>query len=341
MSQPFFTIVIPNYKTEPFLEQCLLSVVRQTCGDFECLVYNDGSPGTAVPDNAKQTHSSSDYWLRSDFKNQHIPPQSVALIDQAEYIFQQVVGKDDRFRFVSHANRGQGPTRNRGISEACGQRIVFLDCDDFLLPGYLSNAYQHISSLNTASGTVVYAGICNYQNGTYISFEDHQKHVSRNNNLATIFTFPTWTLGPVNYFWQVDILQKYKVEYPGGRGEDSKIFLNSLSAYQKEFGKQVAWNFQRISGDGYIYRLFPFQNFRVPQFEQELFTEMSSFVTQNLSDYDVFGLRIQLLARLYIVRFHLYHKKLTGSNAIMRAGYTWLARFLTGFSIILSGFQKI
>jgi GT2 family glycosyltransferase len=59
--KPFFSIVIPVYKTEPFLEEFLLSVINQSFKDFECIVINDGSPGVDYEDFSRNQ--------RSTFKN--------------------------------------------------------------------------------------------------------------------------------------------------------------------------------------------------------------------------------------------------------------------------------
>ncbi len=44
---PLVSIIVPAYNTAPFIEETLLSVVRQTFTDFEIIVVNDGSPDTA------------------------------------------------------------------------------------------------------------------------------------------------------------------------------------------------------------------------------------------------------------------------------------------------------
>ena len=45
---PFFSLVVPIYKTEQYLEQCLSSIKNQSFQDFECIVVNDGSLGVEL-----------------------------------------------------------------------------------------------------------------------------------------------------------------------------------------------------------------------------------------------------------------------------------------------------
>lgn len=44
MSKPFFSIIVPVYRVEEYLDQCVKSVLDQTYGDFELILVDDGSP---------------------------------------------------------------------------------------------------------------------------------------------------------------------------------------------------------------------------------------------------------------------------------------------------------
>ena len=41
---PLFSIIIPVYRSGPFLRDCLDSIRNQTLTDWECICINDGSP---------------------------------------------------------------------------------------------------------------------------------------------------------------------------------------------------------------------------------------------------------------------------------------------------------
>ena len=92
---PAVSVIIPMYNVRPYIEDCLLSLKRQTFGDFEALCVDDGS---------------TDGTLEAARK---------------------AVGDDARFSFLSQANAGQSAARNAGIARATGKYIVFLDSDDY------------------------------------------------------------------------------------------------------------------------------------------------------------------------------------------------------------------
>lgn len=98
------SVIIPFFNRSHTIGRCLISVQKQTLGDFECLIIDDGSDS-----------------------NEGLALQSITS------------GlKDERFRIVTlRANRGGGAARNAGIEQAQGEFIAFLDSDDEWLPSKL------------------------------------------------------------------------------------------------------------------------------------------------------------------------------------------------------------
>lgn len=89
-----FSFVIPVYQTEAQLPRCLKSLAAQTCGDFEAIVVDDGSPGGRAAE------------IVSSF--------------------------DSRFRYVRHArNLSLLQARLTGLRTATGDYVVPLDADDY------------------------------------------------------------------------------------------------------------------------------------------------------------------------------------------------------------------
>ncbi len=95
-----YSIVIPTYNRASIISKTLKSVIDQSFSDFEVIVVDDGS--------------------RDD------PEKEILQLD------------DSRIRYVRQENAGGGAARNRGIQEARGDYIAFLDSDDIFLPNKLS-----------------------------------------------------------------------------------------------------------------------------------------------------------------------------------------------------------
>ncbi|HEX7875232.1 MAG TPA: glycosyltransferase [Sphingobium sp.] len=97
---PFFSVVIPLYNRADIVRDTIRSVQAQDWRDFEIIVIDDGSRDDPAP-------------------------------------VIEALG-DPRVRYVRQENAGGGAARNRGIEEARGRYIAFLDSDDLFLPGKLS-----------------------------------------------------------------------------------------------------------------------------------------------------------------------------------------------------------
>ena len=93
-----FSVIIPVYNVEPYLTQCLDSVLAQTLGDWEAVCVDDGSTDTSPA-------LLADYALR-----------------------------DSRIRVVTQPNGGLSAARNTGLDHATGDYLLFLDSDDWLEP---------------------------------------------------------------------------------------------------------------------------------------------------------------------------------------------------------------
>ncbi|WP_309145628.1 bifunctional glycosyltransferase/CDP-glycerol:glycerophosphate glycerophosphotransferase [Streptomyces malaysiensis] len=99
---PRFSVIVPAYEVQPYLSDCLRSVLDQDFADLELIAVDD-----------------------------HSPDACGAIIDEA-------AERDPRVRAVHLAeNAGLGRARNAGIRRATGDYLVFLDGDDTLAPGSL------------------------------------------------------------------------------------------------------------------------------------------------------------------------------------------------------------
>lgn len=99
--EPFFSIVVPMYNCEKYIEECLLSICRQKYNNYEVIVINDGST------------------------------------DNSAMIVEQLSMNDKRIKLFCQENAGVASARNMGISNSNGSYIIFLDGDDLLVENSL------------------------------------------------------------------------------------------------------------------------------------------------------------------------------------------------------------
>ena len=110
----FFTIIVPVYKVEKYLEECLNSVIEQDFKDYEIILIDDGSP------------------------------------DKSPMICDEYAKEYDNISVLHKQNEGLSAARNDGVLSARGKYIIFLDSDDKLADKYtLLNLYRFITETNS------------------------------------------------------------------------------------------------------------------------------------------------------------------------------------------------
>lgn len=93
---PHISIIIPVYKAEKYLRDCLDSIAAQTFAGWECILIDDGSP------------------------------------DSSGMICEEYAARDSRFIAVHQKNGGASAARNAGLAIARGDWIGFVDADDWI-----------------------------------------------------------------------------------------------------------------------------------------------------------------------------------------------------------------
>lgn len=131
-----FSVLIPVYNTEKYLEECLQSVLNQTYQDFEIILVDDGST-----DN------------------------SGAICDKFQKDY------PNKIKVIHKENQGLISARRVGIADAKGDYCIFVDSDDYILKKLLSEL-NHILIKDKAIDLLIYS--FNYvQNGKIIKQYRH------------------------------------------------------------------------------------------------------------------------------------------------------------------------
>lgn len=103
---PWFSLILPCYNVEQYVERCVQSILSQEFSDYEIVLVNDGST------------------------------------DQTPACCDELAEKHSCIRVVHKANGGLSSARNAGMDIAQGKYIWFIDSDDWIEPGALTQLYQ-------------------------------------------------------------------------------------------------------------------------------------------------------------------------------------------------------
>ena len=109
------SIIIPIYNVAKYLPACLDSVLTQTYKNLEIILIDDGST------------------------------------DDSKTIVDSYAKKDKRIKIIHQKNAGQSAARNKGLKEATGDYISFIDGDDKIKPSFIEdllNAYQDSTAIS-------------------------------------------------------------------------------------------------------------------------------------------------------------------------------------------------
>lgn len=107
-SLPLITVVVPIYKVEQYLAECVDSILNQTYTNLEIYLVDDGSP------------------------------------DRCGEICNEYAKKDSRIRVIHQENKGLSGARNSAIDVFKGEYITFVDSDDWISDEMIERLYKNL-----------------------------------------------------------------------------------------------------------------------------------------------------------------------------------------------------
>lgn len=126
------SIVVPVYNSERYINHCLDSIISQDFDNLDIIIIDDGS-------------TDNSFAVCKDYKN-----------------------RDCRVKLFKQQNKGVSAARNKGINEAIGEYIVFIDSDDYIESNFISSLLKLLINesvdlvitnykiINTATGITEY-----------------------------------------------------------------------------------------------------------------------------------------------------------------------------------------
>lgn len=128
--KPEISIIVPVYKVEEYLAECVNSILTQSFKDFELLLIDDGSP------------------------------------DRCPQMCDEFCINDSRVITYHKKNGGLSSARNLGLDHAKGRYIMFVDSDDLLAEDALKYLHDEITMTNA---DVVLGKVIRFITGTGVS----------------------------------------------------------------------------------------------------------------------------------------------------------------------------
>lgn len=303
-----FSIIIPVYNAEKYIENTLRSVINQNEDNFEIVVIDDGST------------------------------------DNSLNIIKRIAKSDKRIKVFSQKNQGVSCARNLGLDKTNGKYILFLDSDDELPQYTLSNYYKifQIENPDIIEGNVVTNKrknkckskykIKKFNRGKAIKYFLNCKTISgyaggkvyKKSILRNIRFIPSMCYGEDGIFFLTALLRSHKFVYAFFDCYKYTIRLNSLTGRGKDYScrdldvfkqsryvqKNVPKEFQKYTKififELYISEINKFWNstFETQKSYYRYYNELQLFCNKNVSKvlFASFNLRVKKDAINYLIR---------------------------------------
>ena len=131
MKSDLISVVVPVYKVEKYLDECVQSIVNQTHRNLEIILVDDGSP------------------------------------DRCPQLCDEWAEKDSRIRVIHQKNGGLSAARNAGLDVAKGDYIGFVDSDDYIAPDMYEQLLIPLLKENKKTSCCLISRV--FDNGTVVA----------------------------------------------------------------------------------------------------------------------------------------------------------------------------
>ena len=292
-----FSIVIPVYNAERFLIRCLDSLIRQEYANFEVILVDDGSS------------------------------------DKSFVICEQYAKKDERVHVIQKHNGGPGSARNEGLRHVTGDYICFMDADDEVTTGWLSNYFQ---GLSVADADIMFQ---NYfledKEGRHILKDDYPNELSEvaNINIPLIYCDyfkDKWVLQTATWSkcYKASIIKDNKIAFMESIQvfEDFMFFINVL---------KVASVVMLTKGAGYIYHYNSNSLSRSEESQERLYEACNIIIQDGI--WNTNNELVQCCLKLFLSSLPIckVHQHLLASTK------NRFAKFLVRYRMYLSGLRAL
>lgn len=198
------SIIIPAFNVEEYISRTLYSLVKQNEKNFEIIVIDDGSKD-------KTYEIASNILVESEFCN---------------------------YRIIKKENGGVSSARNKGLLEANGDYVVFLDADDFVSDDFI---YTLIRTINEYRDNEIICWAYNKVDENNLILSNYfDKYISIqsefcNDEILRLISSNKLSIWTGSVAYNKKFLRTYKLVYTEGciNGEDQEFIYKCLSRATK------------------------------------------------------------------------------------------------------------
>ena len=200
---PKVSVIIPVYNVEPYLRQCLDSVVNQTLKDIEIICINDGST------------------------------------DGSGKILEEYAAKDSRVKIINKENGGLSSARNTGLDNISSEYCYFVDSDDWIELNTLEKLVNIITSNDV--DCVVHSATNIPEDDSCIEMATRiQRWLDRKNKNSGMYIVPLEINKEItsvawNKLYKTDIINKFHCRFPEGLVNEDEYFLWEYMIHCKKY----------------------------------------------------------------------------------------------------------
>lgn len=215
IKSPLVSIIVPCFNVEKYVEECIDSVILQDYENWECILINDGSR------------------------------------DNTFDIIKNIELKESRIRVFTQENLGLSATRNKGIENANGEFLFFLDSDDILSHDAISTLVSSFQNNDIICG-IITSFTLSKRNDTRGLQLFHPKEGAinfENSDFEVLRRTMETGLTPVaqNRLYRKDFIEQHQLRFKSGILHEDELWFFETMLFAK--------NVKFINKETYFYRI--------------------------------------------------------------------------------------
>ena len=195
----YFSIIVPVYKVEDYIYECLDSILAQRFNDFELILVDDGSP------------------------------------DRCPQICDEYAERDKRVRVIHKKNGGLSSARNAALDVARGDYIVFVDSDDVITHDTLQNMRTALHQLPDVLISEYYSSpgcsLGNMPESLFII----PKSTRKSDVISFVFYKKENTWASVQYIVKRNLIEERHLRFEEGYYHEDVSWTGQLFLYAQTF----------------------------------------------------------------------------------------------------------